>query len=165
MEVILREHVENLGRRGDVVKVAAGYARNYLLPRKLALAVTAENRRQIERERKAAEARELLERQDAEGVALRMAATELVMARRVGEHDALYGSVTAADIAQALGEQGFHVEKRKIVLADAIKQVGEFEVTVKIHHDVQGHVKVKVVPLGVTQPAAETPSAPEAPAQ
>jgi large subunit ribosomal protein L9 len=165
MEVILREHVENLGRRGDVVKVAAGYARNYLLPRKLALAVTAENRRQIERERKAAEARELQERQDAEGVALRMAATELVMARRVGEHDALYGSVTAADIAQALGEQGFHVEKRKIVLADAIKQVGEFEVTVKIHHDVQGHVKVKVVPLGVTQPAAETPSAPEAPAQ
>ena len=162
MEVILREHVENLGRRGDVVKVAAGYARNYLLPRKLALAVTAENRRQIERERKAAEARELQERQDAEGVALRMAATELVMARRVGEHDALYGSVTAADIAQALGEQGFHVEKRKIVLADAIKQVGEFEVTVKIHHDVQGHVKVKVVPLGTAQPAAAATPEPTA---
>jgi len=165
MEVILREHVENLGRRGEIVKVAAGYARNYLLPRKLALAVTDENRRQIERERKAAEARDLQERQDAEGIALRMAAAEVVMARRVGEHDALYGSVTTADIAQVLTEQGFHVEKRKIVLAEPIKQLGEFEVTIKIHHDVQGHVKVKVVPLGGAQPAAETPAVPETPAQ
>jgi large subunit ribosomal protein L9 len=160
MEVILREHVENLGRRGDVVKVAAGYARNYLLPRKLALLVNDQSRRQIERERKVADARELQERQDAEAVAIKLAAAEVVLARRVGEHDALYGSVTSADIAEVLASQGFHVEKRKIVLAEPIKQVGEFEVTVKIHHDVQGHVKVKVVPLGTAQPAA----APETPA-
>src|SRR5512136_2812295 len=111
MEVILREHVENLGRRGEVVKVAAGYARNYLLPRKLALLVNDQNRRQIERERKVADARELQERQDAEAVATRLAAVELVIARRVGEHDALYGSVTSADIAEALEGLGFHVEK------------------------------------------------------
>jgi large subunit ribosomal protein L9 len=163
MEVILREHVENLGRRGDVVKVAAGYARNYLLPRKLALLVNDQSRRQIERERKVADVRELQERQDAEAVAIKLAAAEVVLARRVGEHDALYGSVTSADIAEVLASQGFHVEKRKIVLAEPIKQVGEFEVTVRIHHDVQGHVTVKVVPLGTAQPAAA--AAPEAPTQ
>jgi len=163
MEIILREHIENLGRRGEVVKVAAGYARNYLLPRKLALLVNDQNRRQIERERKVADVRELQERQDAEAVATKLAAVELVIARRVGEHNALYGSVTSADIAEALDSQGFHVEKRKIVLVDPIKQVGEFEVAVKIHHDVQGHVKVKVVPLGTAQPSAA--AAPEAPAQ
>jgi large subunit ribosomal protein L9 len=163
MEVILREHVENIGRRGDVVKVAAGYARNYLLPRNLALPVTEQNRRQIERERKVAEVRELQERQDAEAVAIKMADVELVLARRVGEHDTLYGSVTTADIAEALAEKQFHVEKRKVVLPEPIKQLGEFEVTVKIHHDVQAHVKVKVVPLGTGQPAAE--AAPGTPAQ
>ena len=163
MEVILREHVENLGRRGDVVKVADGYARNYLLPQKLALTVTGQNRRQIERERMAAEARELQERQDAEAVAIKMAAVELVLARRVGEHDALYGSVTSADIAEALAERQFQVEKRKVVLAEPIKQIGEFEVAIRIHHDVQAHVKVKVVPLGTGQP--EDAAAPETPAQ
>jgi large subunit ribosomal protein L9 len=165
MEVILREHIENLGRRGEVVKVAAGYARNYLLPRKLALLVNDQNRRQIERERKVADVRELQERQDAEAVATKLAAVNLVIARRVGEHDALYGSVTSADIAEALDSQGFHVEKRKIVLAEPIKQVGEFAVTVKIHLDVQGQVKVKVVPLGTAQPAAEAAAAPETPAR
>ena len=165
MEVILREHVENLGRRGEVVKVAAGYARNYLLPRKLALLVNDQNRRQIERERKVAEARELQERQDAEAVAIKLAAVELVLARRVGEHDALYGSVTSADIAEALASQGFHVEKRKIALAEPIKQIGEFAVTVKIHHDVQGQITVKVVPLGTAKPAAEAVAAPETPAK
>jgi large subunit ribosomal protein L9 len=163
MEVILREHVENLGRRGDVVKVASGYARNYLLPRKLALLVNEQNRRQIERERKVAEVRELQERQDAEAVATRLAALELVMARRVGEHDTLYGSVTSADIAEALAERQFQVEKRRIVLAEPIKQIGEFEVAVKLHHDVQARVKVKVVPLGTGQPDAA--AAPETPAR
>jgi large subunit ribosomal protein L9 len=162
MEVILREHVENLGRRGDVVKVADGYARNFLLPRKLALLVNDQNRRQIERERKVVEARELQERQDAEAVATKLAALELVMARRVGEHDTLYGSVTSADIAEALAEKQFHIEKRKIVLAEPLKQIGEFEVAVKIHHDVQAHVKVKIVPLGTGQPDA--PAAPATPA-
>jgi len=147
MEVILREHVENLGRRGDVVKVAAGYARNYLLPRKLALPVTGENRRQVERERKAAEVRELAERQDAEAVAARMADLELSFARRVGEHDALYGSVTAADIAESLAEREFHVEKRKVQLHEPLKQLGDFTVPVRLHRDITAQVKVRVVKL------------------
>jgi large subunit ribosomal protein L9 len=159
MEVILREHVDNLGRRGDVVKVADGYARNFLLPRKLALPVNEQNRRQIERERKVAEARELEERQDAEAVAQKLAAIELVLARRVGENDTLYGSVTGADIAEALADKQFEIEKRKIVLPEPLKQLGEFEVAVKIHRDVPAHVKVKVVALGAT----ETPAAPAAP--
>ncbi len=155
MEVILREHIDNLGRRGDVVKVADGYARNFLLPRKLALPVNEQNRRQIERERKVAEARELAERQDAEAVAQKLAAVEIVLARRVGEHDTLYGSVTSADIADALAEKQFDIEKRKIVLPEPLKQVGEFEVAVRIHRDVPAHVKVKVVALGATEsPAA-----------
>jgi large subunit ribosomal protein L9 len=163
MEVILREHVENLGRRGDVVKVAAGYARNFLLPRKLALVVNDQNRRQIERERKVAEARELLERQDAEAMALKLAAADIVLARRVGENEMLYGSVTSADIAEALTEKGFEIEKRKIALAEPLKQLGEFEVAVKIHHDVPAHVKVKVVPLGAAKAAPA--AAPETPAE
>jgi large subunit ribosomal protein L9 len=151
MEVILREHVENLGQRGDVVKVAAGYARNYLLPRKLALPVTNENRRQIERERKVAEARELVERQDAEAVSARMAELELSFARRVGENDTLYGSVTSADIADALVERAFDVEKRKVQLHEPLKQLGEFTVPVKLHRDVTAQLKVKVVKLEEAQ--------------
>ena len=147
MEVILREHIENLGRRGDVVKVAAGYARNYLLPRKLALSVTDENRRQIERERKDAEARELVERQDAETVAARMSEVEGVFERRVGENDPLYGSVTAADVAEMLTARGFDVDKRRVVLLETLKQLGEFSVPVKLHRDVTAEVKVRVVKL------------------
>src|ERR671913_2221463 len=101
MEVILREHVDNLGRRGEIVKVANGYARNYLLPRKLALAVTDANKRQIERERKVADVREAEEKQQAEAVAQRLATTEIEIARRVGENNTHYGSVTSADIAHA----------------------------------------------------------------
>jgi large subunit ribosomal protein L9 len=164
MEVILREHVDNLGRRGDVVKVADGYARNFLLPRKLALPVNEQSRRQIERERKVAEARELQERQDADAVAQKLAAIELVLARRVGEHDALYGSVTSADIAEALAGKQFDIEKRKIVLPEPLKQLGEFEVAVKIHRDVPAHVKVKIVALGATEQPAAAP-APESPGQ
>ncbi len=147
MEVILREHIENLGRRGDVVKVAPGYARNYLLPRKLALRVTDDNRRQVERERKVAEARELAERQDAEALAVRMSQAECVFERRVGENDTLYGSVTAADIAEALAALQFDVDKRKVHLLEPLKQVGEFTVPVKLHHDVTAAVKVRVVKL------------------
>jgi len=146
MEVILREHVDNLGRRGDVVKVASGYARNYLLPRKLALAVTENNKRQIDRERVAAEARDAEERSGAEAVARRMEQVEIEIPRRVGENDTMYGSVTTADIAQALTAKGFEVEKRKIALPDAIKSVGEHTVAVKIHRDVTAQVKIKVVP-------------------
>ena len=148
MEVILREHVDNLGRRGDVVKVTPGYARNYLLPRKLALAVTENNKRQIEREKKLTVARDLEEKSAAEAVAGRLSAIEIEIARRVGENDTLYGSVTSQDIAQALKDKGFDIDKRKISLADPLKAVGETTVPVKIHRDVTAQVKVKVVPEG-----------------
>ena len=146
MEVILREHVEHLGRRGDVVKVAAGYARNYLLPRKLALAVTDNNKRQIEREKKIAEVRDAEERSQAETVAERIAQLEIEIARRVGEHETLYGSVTSADLAHALQAKGFEIDKRKIQLAEPLKALGESIVPVKIHRDVTAQLRVKVVP-------------------
>jgi len=145
MEIILREHVDNLGRRGDVVKVAAGYARNYLLPRKLALPVTDANKKQIERERKNAEARELEERSQADAFAKRLAETDISIPRRVGENDTLYGSVTSADIAAALHAKGFEVDKRKIALPEPLKALGEYTVPVKIHRDVTAQVKVSVV--------------------
>ena len=146
MEVILREHVDNLGRRGDVVKVAAGYARNYLLPRNLALAVTDANKRQIERERKNAEARELEERTQAEAFAKRLSEVEIAIPRRVGEHDALYGSVTSADIAAALAAKGFDIDRRKITLPEPLKALGQVTVPVKIHREVTAQVQVSVVP-------------------
>jgi large subunit ribosomal protein L9 len=146
MEVILREHVEKLGRRGDVVKVAEGYARNYLLPRKLALAVTEANKRQIDREKKVAEVRELEERSAAEAVAQRLMQLDIEIARRVGENDTLYGSVTSADIAHALAVKGFEIDKKKIHLPEPLKALGENTVPVKIHRDVTAQVKVKVVP-------------------
>jgi large subunit ribosomal protein L9 len=145
MEVILREHVDNLGRRGDVVKVAEGYARNYLLPRKLALAVTEGNKRQIEREKKAAEVKEAEEKHQAEAVAQRLAQIELEIARRVGENDTLYGSVTTADIAHALEVKGVTVEKRRIVLSEPLKALGDYTVPVRIHRDVSAEVRVKVI--------------------
>jgi large subunit ribosomal protein L9 len=145
MEVILKEHVEHLGRRGDIVKVAEGYARNYLLPRKMALPVNEGSKRQVEREKKLAEAREAEERGQAEALAKRMAEAGIEIARRVGENDTMYGSVTSADIAQALHAKGFDFEKRKVVLPDPIKSLGEFTVPVKIHRDVTAEVHVKVV--------------------
>ena len=145
MEVILREHVDNLGQRGDVVKVASGYARNYLLPRKLALKVTDANKKQIERERASAEAREAEERDAMQAIATKMEAIEIVIARRVGEGDALYGSVTSADIADSLAAQGFETDKRKIQLGDPIRAIGESKVPVKLHRDVTANVTVKVV--------------------
>ncbi len=145
MEVILREHVDNLGRRGDVVKVAAGYARNFLLPRKLALAVTDNNKRQIEREKKLAEAKDAEEKAQAEAIAERLGQLDIEIARRVGEHQTLYGSVTSADIAHALQAKGFEIDKRKIQLHDPLKALGETTVPVKIHRDVTAQVKVKVV--------------------
>ena len=145
MEVILREHVEHLGRRGDIVKVAAGYGRNYLLPRKLALQVTEDAKRQIEREKKLAEARDLEERAGADAMAARLAGLDIEIARRVGENDALYGSVTSADIAQALKDKGFDIDKRKITLAEPLKALGENTIPVKIHRDVTAQLRVKVV--------------------
>ena len=145
MEVILREHVDNVGRRGEVVKVAAGFARNYLLPRKLALAVTDGNRKLIERERKVADAREAEEKQTAEALAARLSQTELSIARRVGETEQLYGSVTTADLAEALAAKGIEIDKRKIHLDEPIKAIGEFTVPVKLFRDVTAQLKVHVV--------------------
>jgi len=145
IEVILKEHVEHLGRRGEIVKVADGYARNFLFPRKLALAVTDENKRQIERERAKAEAREAVELKDSQALAARLEAADVSIARRVGEQDALYGSVTSADIAEALAALGITVDRRKIQLPDPLKTLGEDAVPVKLHREVTVPVKVKVV--------------------
>ena len=145
MEVILREHVDNLGRRGDLVKVADGYARNYLLPRKMALLATEGNKKVIEREKVKFEASELEDQKVAQAVADRMASVEIEIGRKVGEHDALFGSVTNGDIADALAAKGFDIDRRKINLKDPIKKIGEFEVPVKLHRDVTVTLKVKVV--------------------
>jgi|SRR5436190_18871183 len=148
MEVILRQHVDNLGKRGEVVKVADGYARNYLLPRKLALLATEGNKKQIEREREKFEVKEGEERKVAEAMAARVASLEVAISRRVGENDVLFGSVTAADIASALDAKGFEVDRRKLQLADPIKKLGDYDVPLKLHRDVVATVKVKVVAEG-----------------
>ncbi len=148
IEVILKEHVEHLGRRGEVVKVADGYARNFLLPRQLALAVTAENKRQIAREKTKAEARDVEELTQAQALQTRLEAVEVVIGRRVGEHDTLYGSVTTSDIAEALAAKGLTVDRRRIQLADPLKTLGDHVVPVKLHRDVVAKVKVKVEAAG-----------------
>ena len=144
MEVILRDHVEHLGRRGEIVKVADGYARNYLLPRKLALPATDANRKWVERERKLAEARDVEERGAAEAIATRLNTLELQINRRVGENDQLYGSVTNADIAELLTSKGFEIDRRKILLPDPIKTLGSNTVPVKLHREVTAQLKVSV---------------------
>ena len=155
MDVILREHVDNLGRRGEIVKVADGYARNYLLPRKLALLANEGNKKQIERERVKFDAKELEEKNIAEAVAARLGGLEIVIARKVGETEALYGSVTSADIAEALAAKGFDIERRKLQLPDPIKKIGDVDVPVKLHRDVTASVKVKVVAEGSAQAGSQ----------
>jgi large subunit ribosomal protein L9 len=148
MEVILREHVEHLGRRGEIVKVADGYARNYLLPRKLALLATEGNKKQIQRERAKLETQEAEEKKVAEAIADRMANLEVVIARKVGETEALYGSVTTADVAEALTAKGFDIDRRKIQLADPIKKLGDFDLPIRLQREVIATVKVRVVAEG-----------------
>jgi large subunit ribosomal protein L9 len=147
MEVILREHVDNLGRRGEVVKVANGYARNFLLPRNLALPVNQGNKRRIEHERKLAEQRELAEKSAAEATAARLNELVCEIKRRVGEENTLFGSVTTADIAACLAEKQFEVDKRKIHLDEPLKQLGEFTVPIKLHREVTANIKVVVAKL------------------
>jgi len=151
MEVILREHVDHLGRRGEVVKVADGYARNYLLPRKLALLATDGNKKQIERERAKLDVKDDEEKKVAEALGERMGGVQIVIARKVGETEALYGSVTSADIAEALAAKGFDIDRRKVQLAEPIKKVGDFDVPVKLQRDVVATVKVKVAAEGASQ--------------
>jgi large subunit ribosomal protein L9 len=148
MEVILRQHVDNLGERGQIVKVADGYARNFLLPRKLALPATEGNKKHVERERKIVEAREASEKQTAEGIGQRLAAVAIVIPRRVGETEQLYGSVTAADIAEYLKGQGFEIDRRKLILPEPIKMLGEHTVNLKLHREVSVPLKVHVIREG-----------------
>ena len=171
MEIILREHVEHLGERGEIVMVADGYARNYLLPRKLALPATLGNKKHVERERRIVEARESEAKQQAEALAARMAAADLTIARRVGDTDQLYGSVTAADIVELLKERGFEVDRRKLIFPEPIKAIGDHEVPLKLHREVIVKLKVHVVKAGGARlpasgqpPAADQPPAGEPPA-
>ena len=145
MEVILRDHVDHVGNRGDVVKVADGYARNYLLPRKMALLATEGNKKVIEREKVKFDAHEAEEQKVAQAVADRLATVDIAIARKVGETEALFGSVTNADIAESLAAKGFDIDRRKILLHEPIKKLGEFDVPVKLHRDVIASLKVKVV--------------------
>jgi large subunit ribosomal protein L9 len=148
MEVILRDHVEKLGKRGEIVKVSDGYARNYLLPRKLALPATEGNKKHVERERKIMETREAEEKSQAEAIASRLATVDITIARRVGETEQLYGSVTAADISEFLKTKGFDIDRRKLILPEAIKTLGEHDVPLKLHREVTAPLKVKVVREG-----------------
>jgi large subunit ribosomal protein L9 len=148
IEVILKDHVEHLGKRGEVVKVANGYARNYLFPRKLALAVTDENKRQIERERAKADVREAAEVKEAQALAERLSGADIAIARRVGENQTLYGSVTSADIADALEARQITLDRRRIQLPEPLKAIGEHDVVVKLHREVTVTLKVKVVAAG-----------------
>jgi large subunit ribosomal protein L9 len=153
MEVILREFVEKLGKRGEIVKVSDGYARNYLLPRKLALPATEGNKKHVERERKIVETREAGEKAQAEAIAARLSTIDVTIARRVGDTEQLYGSVTAADITEYLKAKGFDVDRRKLILPEAIKTIGEHNVPLKLHREVTVPLKVKVVKEGAGTPA------------
>jgi large subunit ribosomal protein L9 len=153
MEVILREHVDNLGRRGEVVKVADGYARNYLLPRKLALIATDGNKKQIERERVKFDAKEAEEQKVAGSLAERLAKVEIEISRKVGETEALYGSVTTSDVAAALESKGLEIDRRKIQLQEPIKKLGEYEIPVKLHREVTTKIKVRVIAEGEPEKA------------
>ncbi len=144
MQIILQEDVEKLGTRGQLVEVAEGYARNFLLPRKLALEATAGNMKRLEKMRAAFALKEATEKGDAQKLAELLAGVSLEISRKAGENDQLFGSVTPADIAEALAAKGFTVDKRKIALTDPIKLVGEFDVPVKLHREVALTVKLVV---------------------
>jgi len=144
MEVILREDIDKLGSRGEVVKVAAGYARNYLLPKRLAVAATAANKNIVEQERQAALRREAVERGQAEEQGKLLSSVVLVSVQKAGEQDQLFGSVTAKDIAELLAKQGFEIDRRKIVLPEPIKTLGEHVVNIKLFRDVVAPVKLQV---------------------
>jgi large subunit ribosomal protein L9 len=145
MEVILREDIVNLGSRGAVVKVAAGYARNFLLPKKMAVAATESNKKIVEQERQAHLKRDAKETSDATELAKLMAAVEVTIAHKAGENDQLFGSVTAADIATALEKQGYTIDRRKVNLEEPIKKLGDYKTTVRLHRDVSVEIPVHVI--------------------
>jgi large subunit ribosomal protein L9 len=145
MRIVLRENVEKLGRRGEVLKVADGYARNFLLPKKLAFEATDANLKRIEQERRVREVQETKDKQEAQALAGRMSQLSLTAVRKVGENETLYGSVTNGDVADLLEKEGFAIDKRKILLDDPIKSLGIYEVAVKLHPEVTANLKVWVV--------------------
>ena len=144
MKLILREDVENLGKGGDLVDVKPGYGRNFLLPRGLAVVANPKNVRELEHQKSVASAKAAKLKASAQAVAKRLAETPVVLKRKAGEQDKLFGSVTAIDIAEALAARGLQLDRRSIDLAEPIKTVGDFEVPVKLHHEVVGKAKVKV---------------------
>jgi len=145
MEVILREEIGKLGRRGDVVKVASGYARNYLLPNRLAVAATEGNKKIVEQERQAHVPRDSKEAAEAGELGKLLASAEVTILQKAGENDQLFGSVTATDISVALEKQGYTIDRRKVHLEDPIKTLGDFKVSVRLHRDVTVEVPVHVV--------------------
>ena len=151
MEVILKEDVANLGHRGDVVKVADGYGRNFLLPRKLALQATTQNKAVIEQMKAAAARRSATEKVQAESLAAQLEPLVLSFTRKSGENGHLFGSVTSADIAHELEGKGFEVDRRKIQLNEPIKAVGSTSVAIKLHREVTAHVKVEVAAENVVE--------------
>ena len=144
MKLILREDVEHLGKGGELVEVKPGYGRNYLLPRGLAVAANPKNVRELDHQRKIAEAKATKLKASAEAVSKRLADTPVTLKRKVGEQDKLYGSVTALDIVEALAARGLNLDRRTIDLSEPLKTVGDFEVPVKLHREVIGKAKVKV---------------------
>jgi len=145
VKIVLREDVDNLGDRGQIVNVAPGYARNYLFPKRLALAATPGNLRQIDLQKKAWGAKEAREADDARKVAEKMAGMSITIAKKVGENETLYGSVTSQEIAELLRAKGVVVDRRKIQLDEPIRALGTFEVPVKIHRQVTAPISVNVV--------------------
>ncbi len=145
MEVVLRERVEKLGDRGDVVEVKSGYARNFLLPKRKAVLATPHNVRQVEQEKAAAVRREAIKKNESELLAQQLAEVTLQFSRKVGEHEVLYGSVTSLDIAEALAEKSFEIDRRKIDLEEALKSLGQHDVPIKLHREVTAVVKVEVL--------------------
>jgi large subunit ribosomal protein L9 len=146
--VLLREDIDDLGARGEIVRVKTGYARNYLLPRKLAVQATASNVKQIEQERSALLKKEAKEKTTAEEQAGKMKSLRLSFTRKVGEHGILYGSVTSMDITEALKERGYEIDRRRITLREAIKETGEFTVPVRLHREVTVEIPVEIVAEG-----------------
>lgn len=144
MEVILREDVDSLGRRGDVVKVAEGYGRNFLLPRGLAMVVNEANKAMIARERKAWEAKAAKEKADFETLAQRIGTLRFIAPRKVGDNDVLYGSVTSGDVGDFLKTKGIEIDKRKVLLDEPIKKLGEHEVKIRLHPEVSASLKLLV---------------------
>jgi large subunit ribosomal protein L9 len=159
MEIVLRETIEKLGAAGEVVRVRPGYARNYLLPKKLAYRATPGNLKVIAQERQKMLRRDAERRGAAEKIAEAIGQLELSFARRVGEHEALYGSVTSSDIAEALEQQGFAIDRRKIVLGDHIKRLGEFVVPIRLFPEVVAELKLRVVAQGAGSAAAPVSAA------